>query len=651
MRHIVVGTAGHIDHGKSTLVRALTGTDPDRLKEEKARGITIDLGFASYERSDVTVAFVDVPGHERFVKNMLAGATGIDGVLLVVAAAESVMPQTREHLDICRLLRVPAGVIALTKRDLIDEEMLELARLEVREVVAGTFLENAPVIAVSARTGEGLDLLRAALDELPREVAHRREDAPARVPIDRVFSIKGFGTVVTGTLVAGTLTVGDDLVVVPRGRAVKVRGLQVHGRQVPRASVAQRTAVNLQGLDVDEIGRGDVLAADGAVSVSRRLDVAIEIVESARALPHGTRVRFHVGTTEVLGRVALIESPGGAVPPGGRAYARMRLERPIPVVRGDRFVLRAYSPPTTIGGGAVLDPLPPPGATHSKATRQRFAAIDPAWHTDERAPYAADLATLRAILRHAGAGGVLRAALTSRFGLPQLDAAAVTRTLVEAGDAAQVGDRIVARDVIAALGGAVVDLLARHHEADPLSEGLPREEVRTRLVRHAPPAVFDEVVASLQADGRVAASERLALTSHRPALSAEEEDAARRVGAAADERGLAALTEGGLAERTGLTPRVISRALIWLLREKQLVRVGELVVPAQQLARLVADLTALRGGANEAVLIDVGWFKARYDLTRKHAIPLLEYLDRQKVTRRVGDKREILEAPRRGVPT
>jgi selenocysteine-specific elongation factor len=642
MRHIVVGTAGHIDHGKSALVRALTGTDPDRLKEEKARGITIDLGFASYERGDVTVGFVDVPGHERFVKNMLAGATGIDGVLLVVAADESVMPQTREHLDICRLLRVPAGVVALTKCDLADAEMRELARLEVGEVVAGTFLEEAPVIAVSARTGEGVDALRGALDELPRQVGHRRDDAPARLPIDRVFSIKGFGTVVTGTLIAGTVTVGDDLVVVPRGRTVKVRGLQVHGRQVPRASVGQRTAVNLQGLDVGEIARGDTLTAEGAVSVSNRLDVAIEMVESARALPHGARVRFHVGTTEVLGRVALVESPNGSVPPGGRAYARIRLERPVPTVRGDRFVVRAYSPPLTIGGGAVLDPLPPPGATQSKATRARFAAIDPARHTEGGIAHAADLAALRAILQHSGAGGVSRAALSSRFGLPSLDAAAVTRALVEARDALQVGDRIVAQGVMSGLSRAVVDLLVRHHEADPLSEGLPREEVRTRLFRYAPPAVFEEIVASLQAEGRVTATERLALASHRPALSAEEEEAARRIEAAAEQRGLAAPTETGLAELTGLPPRVIARALVWLLREKRLVRVGDLVVPAQELRRLEADLAAVRRAANQSVLVDVGWFKERYDLTRKHAIPLLEYLDRQKVTRRVGDKREIL---------
>ncbi|MPZ21505.1 MAG: selenocysteine-specific translation elongation factor [Luteitalea sp.] len=642
MRHIVVGTAGHIDHGKSALVRALTGTDPDRLKEEKARGITIDLGFASYERGDVSVGFVDVPGHERFVKNMLAGATGIDGLLFVVAADESVMPQTREHLDICRLLRVPAGVIALTKCDLVDPETLELVRLEVREVVAGTFLEKAPVIAVSARTGDGVDVLRAALDELPHHVGHRRDDAPARLPIDRVFSIRGFGTVVTGTLVAGTLTVGEDLVVAPRGRAVKVRGLQVHGRQVPRASVGQRTAVNLQGLDVDEIARGDTLAAEGAVSVSNRLDVTIEIVESARALPHGARVRFHVGTTEVLGRVSLVGSSNGSLPPGGRAYARIRLERPIATVRGDRFVARAYSPPLTIGGGAVLDPLPPPGATQSKATRARFVAIDPARHTAERTPHAADVAALCAILQQAGAGGVARAALSSRFGLPASDASAVTRALADAGEALQVGDRLVAQNAIAALSRAVVELLSRHHQADPLSQGLPREEVRTRLFRYTPPAVFDEVVASLHAEGRVSATERLALTSHRPALSADEEEAARRIEAAIEPRGLAALTEAGLAEVTGLSPRVIARALVWLLREKRLVRLGELVVPAQQLSRLEADLVGVRRAASQSVLIDVSWFKERYDLTRKHAIPLLEYLDRQKVTRRVGDKREIL---------
>ncbi|MPY87644.1 MAG: selenocysteine-specific translation elongation factor [Luteitalea sp.] len=654
MKHIVIGTAGHIDHGKSALVRALTGTDPDRLKEEKARGITIDLGFASYEQGDVTVAFVDVPGHERFVKNMLAGATGIDGVLFVVAADESVMPQTREHLDICRMLEVPVGVIALTKCDLVDPEVLELVRLEVRELVAGTFLQDVPMVAVSARTREGLETLHAALDELPQRAKPRVHDTPARLPIDRVFSIKGFGTVVTGTLVAGTIMVGEDLVVMPQGRVVKVRGLQVHGRPVERATVGQRTAINLQGIAVDEIVRGDTLTAAAALSVSRRLDVVIELVESARPLPHGARVRFHVGTTEVLGRVALVEvedrhaaldaaaANGRTISPGGRAYARVRLERSIPTVRGDRFVLRAYSPPMTIGGGAVLDPVPPPGATRSEATRARFATLDPARHLTARVPHAADLAALRCLLQYAAAEGLLPAALTSRVGLTLSSAATVTRALVDGHEALHVGDRVVARSVTDALGRALVELVQRHHETDPLSEGMPREEVRTRLFRHAPQAVFDEVVTALHTAGRVTGTERLALASHRPALSEEEGDAVRRIEAASEQCGLAALTESGLAEVTRQPPRIVARAVLWLLRDKRLARVGELLVPGRELIRLEESVAAVRRAANKPVFVDVGWFKERYGLTRKHAIPLLEYLDRERVTRRVGDKREIL---------
>ena len=381
MRSVVIGTAGHIDHGKSALVRALTGTDPDRLKEEKARGITIDLGFAHLTCGDLNLAFVDVPGHERFVKNMLAGAGGIDLVLLVIAADESVMPQTREHFQICRLLGVPGGVIALTKADLADRDMLELATLEARELVAGSFLGAAPIVAVSSTTGQGLEELRAALAATAADVRRRDEGGPVRLPIDRVFTVKGFGTVATGTLVSGRIRDEQDLELLPAGRRVKVRGVQVHGEHASSAGAGNRVALNLAGVEVGDLARGDTLATPDVFDASRRLDVAVDLLADARPLKHGARVRFHHGTSELLGRVAIAGPRGDAgtpseVQPGASAYARIRLEAAAVVTRADRFILRAYSPPVTIGGGTVLDPHPPRGAIRTPAGLARFATLD-----------------------------------------------------------------------------------------------------------------------------------------------------------------------------------------------------------------------------------------------------------------------------------
>ncbi|HEX7020386.1 MAG TPA: selenocysteine-specific translation elongation factor, partial [Gemmatimonadaceae bacterium] len=360
---IVIGTAGHIDHGKSTLVRALTGIDPDRLKEEKARGITTDIGFAHAQIGDAPVAFVDVPGHERFIKNMLAGVGGIDAVLLVVAADESVMPQTREHFDICRLLRIPAGVVAITKADLADAETLELTMLETRELVAGTFLDGAPIVPVSAATGSGIEALRAAIAALPRRA--RADRGMVRMPIDRVFSMKGFGTVVTGTLVSGELHADEELVVAPDGRQVKVRGLQVHGAATPRVGPGHRVAANLGGVEVADVSRGQTLLSPGTLEPTRRFDATIERLASARPIKHGARVRFHHGTAEILGRVSF----------AGDTDVRIRLEAPAILARGDRFILRAYSPPTTIAGGEVLDPHPPRAGVRTEAGRARFRRI------------------------------------------------------------------------------------------------------------------------------------------------------------------------------------------------------------------------------------------------------------------------------------
>src|SRR6267143_1996247 len=358
-RHVVVGTAGHIDHGKTSLVKALTGTDTDRLPEEKARGITIDLGFAFLEEPDgLTIEVVDVPGHERFVKNMLAGVGGIDLAMLVIAADEGVMPQTREHLAICSLLHIRTGLVVLTKIDMVEPDWIELVRDDVATLVRGTFLEGAPVVAVSAKTGAGLDELRATLSRLAETVPARGTDQLPRLPIDRVFTIKGFGTVVTGTLAAGVLGMEDRVEVFPRGLQAKVRGLQAHSHAVERAVAGQRTAVNLQGLERAAVERGDVIGHAGTLQPTTLVDVVLEVLDDAsRPLKSRDRVRLHAGTSEIMARALLLE--GAELAPGKRAFARLRLEAPLVALAGDRFVIRSYSPIVTIGGGTLLDTDPP----------------------------------------------------------------------------------------------------------------------------------------------------------------------------------------------------------------------------------------------------------------------------------------------------
>jgi selenocysteine-specific elongation factor len=648
MRHIVIGTAGHIDHGKSALVRALTGIDPDRLKEEKLRGITIDLGFAHLERGDLTLAFVDVPGHERFVKNMLAGATGIDIVLLVVAADESVMPQTREHFDICRLLGIRGGVVALTKTDLVDADTLELVRLEVGELVGGSFLEGAPVVAVSARTGQGLEALVEALSAAARAVPSRRERGVFRLPIDRVFSVRGFGTVVTGTVAAGRVRVDDELVLLPSGRRVKVRGLQGHGRALQEAAAGQRAAINLAGVETGEIERGETLTVPGAFEPTRRLDAVVELVPSARPLRHGARVRFHAGTSERLGRVAIsrvVAGPGSAgepaaeIPPGGRAHVRIRLELPAVLTRGDRFILRAYSPPVTVGGGVVLDPHPPRGAIRTEAGRRRFARLDPGDGPIDATDVVARAAV--EMIAERGAAGVSAAALGHRLGLEAEALDCLTQRLARDGLVCPVGDGFVSADVVARAGRALVEQVAEYHRAQPLSDGLPREEAREKLFARAHPALFETVVRRLGEAGQIAGRERLALPTHRVAASDEEERLRARVEEVFRRAGLRPPDLAAAAAELGVAPAEIDRAARWLLRAKQLVKVDTLFFHAAALDALKREVRGLKAGGADATL-DVASFKERFGVTRKYAIPLLEYLDRERVTRRAGEVRVVL---------
>jgi selenocysteine-specific elongation factor len=632
MKHVVVGTAGHIDHGKSTLVQALTGIDPDRLKEEKERGITIELGFAHTAFDDVTVAFVDVPGHERFVKTMLAGAGGIDGVMLIVAADESVMPQTREHFDICRLLQVEHGMVVLTKADLVDEETLELVRLEVRELVEGSFLDGAPVVAVSARSGAGLDDLRALLMALGARVTHRRGDGATRLPIDRAFIMQGFGAVVTGTLIAGRLHVDDELVLEPGETPVRVRGVQVHGQRSEGAESGQRTAVNLGGVDAARITRGQTLAAPGSLTITRRLDATLDLLPTARVLKHGARVRFHQGTSETLGRVSLAGVGRADIQPGSRAHVRIRLESAAAITRGDRFIVRAYSPTVTIGGGEVLDPEPPRAGARTAAGERRFAALV---QDEQRA--------ISQMIADSEGHGLALTALTSRAGVAPPRVERLVASLEATGDARRVADRLLAPPLLEDLSARLLTVVGDFHRAHPLIDGVPREEARERVFARAHPAVFEDILARLAAAGKLIVRDRLALPGHRLELSPEEARARESIESAYRQAGLKPPDAATLATEGRIPPALVEKMTALLLRQKVLARLDTLIFHVDTLNQLKGEIQALKlAGPSGRATVDVATFKDRYGVTRKFAIPLLEWLDRERVTRRMGDTRVVL---------
>jgi len=639
MSSLIVGTAGHIDHGKSALVRALTGIDPDRLPEEKRRGITIDLGFADLELDDLRLGFVDVPGHERFIKNMLAGAHGIDLLALVIAADEGVMPQTREHFDICRLLDVRNGLMVITKKDLVDEEMLTLVEDEARELVDGSFLEDAPVVAVSSRTGAGLDELRVRLSEIARRVPPRSSDFTMRLPIDRAFSMKGFGSVVTGTLISGKITEGDELELLPPKVNVRVRGLQVHNKPVHEAHAGQRTAVNLAGIDTSQIERGMVLAAAGRLRPTQVVDVWIDVLPGAsRAVRSRSRVRFHIGAAEVLGRVRVLEG-SSQVEAGHGGLAQLRLEAPVVALHGDRFILRSYSPAETIAGGVILDPF---AVKHRGREMEHAVQLLRSLMLDDRA------AKFAAFVRTSGERGL-------RIG----DLAAVTgwtnevlnnvRSQVQAeGSVIDAGGVYLARESLDRLSLSVMAELERYHKREPLARGMLRETLREKVFTHSLPELFAGVIARLEADGKVVAEKDIVRSSqHSVGLSEQDAALSKRIDQVYLAAGVEAPSIDEAMTRAGVTAaqRAQARKLLQLLVDgRKLVRIqGEMFMHAQVVEELKTKLRNYASQHEPERLIDVAAFKDLAGVSRKYAIPLLEFFDREQVTRRAGDKRLILK--------
>jgi selenocysteine-specific elongation factor len=635
MKSVIVGTAGHIDHGKTALVKALTGIDADRLEEEKRRGITIDIGFAHFELpapdgSKIRLGFVDVPGHERFVRNMLAGVGGIDLVLLVIAADEGIKPQTREHFDICRLLAIRRGITVLTKSDEVDAETLEVVRLEVEDYVRGSFLDPAqsPMVAVSSLTGAGLDELKSALAQVASEVATKNSAALARLPVDRVFTMKGFGTVVTGTLVAGTIRKEEELEVFPAGKRVRVRGVQVHGSPAEAAIAGQRTALNLAGLSTEDLARGMTLATADTFRSTSRVDALLSLLPSAKPFKDGARVHFHAYTTETIAEARLYGAK--QLKPGDEAYAQLRFAEPMLLLPGDRFIVRQFSPVVTIGGGVVLDASP---ATRKQRVEEATAFLNTMRDGSPEQVLAARVARRGAIgLRLDDVPGEMniRREEATKLAAP---AGLVWRNLVWCNQV------LVAPAAYAEAKADALQAVKKFHDANPLVAGMSKEELRDRV--NLGPEVFYSVLGNLAEEKKLEVAGELVHVPGRGVVMKDEEAESKKI----IEQAFAAagLKVPSLKEvLAGLkVDKVRAQKIVTLLlRDKVLIKISEeLVFHQSALMDLRRKIAAFK---SHAPTIDVAHFKDMTGVSRKYAIPLLEYLDRERVTRRVGDERVIL---------
>lgn len=621
VRHLVLGTAGHIDHGKSALVKALSGTDPDRLVEEQRRGITIELGFADVALdAEHIVSFVDVPGHERFVRHMVAGAAGIDAVLLVVAADQGVQPQTREHLEICRLLDVRQGLIALTKCDLVEPDLAQVAALELQELVDETFLRGAPLVQVSARSGEGLDLLRGEILGLFEKIAERPDDGVTRLPVDRSFVLRGFGTVVTGTLVAGRLVEGQEVEVLPRGRRGRVRGVQVHHATVPEARAGRRTAVNLQGLETNEIPRGSTIGLPGTLRGTRRIWARLTLSDGApRSLKRGGPVRFHQGTAECGAAYRVLFQSGDDL------SVELFLDAPTVLVPGDRFILRRPAPVNTVGGGVVVDVDPP----------ARREAVESLFLSDALRPES----LLRSRLSRAGARGREPAALAVELGLTPGRVGALLSELESGGTAVRAGPCWVDAGAWNRTRERTLEALASFHEQEPLRTGISREALRQAAGADLSQDGWRLLLEGLDGEGRLQLNGDLVCTAgHSVTLSDADRSLYGKIEGAFRSAGLDPPDWESLA---GEASRKRAGKLVDLLvSQGRLVRIHD----GKLFHREALDglLKKLRDFARSSPTIDVGAFKQLAGVTRKNAIPLLEHLDAQRITRRSGNSREIL---------
>jgi selenocysteine-specific elongation factor len=639
MREIVLGTAGHVDHGKTSFIRALTGIETDRLKEEKKRGITIELGFAYLDLPcGHRIGIVDVPGHERFVKNMVAGVTGMDLLAFVIAADEGIMPQTREHFDICRLLGVDEGFVVITKKDLVDEDWLEMVIEEVDDFCRGSFLEGAPIVTVSSVSGEGLDQVIDIIDQFVRQHQFTEAFGPFRLPIDRVFAMKGFGAVVTGTSISGRTALGDELRLYPGDRSAKVRGIQVHSQTVDVVEAGHRTAINLQGTELEEISRGMVLATPGCLEANFMLDCSLfYLPANQKPLKHRTRVRVHLGTAELTGRVSLLTAD--EIKPGEEVPVQLLLEEPVAVWPGDRYVIRSYSPVVTIGGGEVL-------GSQAPKKRKRLAEKDRAYNESVFQVLQHGIVEDRLLLflKEAWTIGLTFDQLAVRLGIfgkqltKVLGVPLSAKRLVVVDSAAQ---RYLAKEAADEVTATIVSSLTAYHQSHPLRNGLSKEEVRSGFKSHVNPKVFNYCLNELLRKNVVVQEESvIRLADHQVALKADEKQLRSDLQAWYRQRGLMTPTVKETYEHFADYPAELVKSVIdLLLKDGTLMKVSEaLYFDAAQLQDLQDKVTAHLREHGE---IDAPGFKDLSGLTRKFSIPILEYLDRIKLTIRIGDKRVL----------
>jgi selenocysteine-specific elongation factor len=634
MKAVIVGTAGHIDHGKSALVRALTGTDPDRLAEEKRRGITIDLGFANLDLpspagESIRIGFVDVPGHERFVRNMLAGVGGIDLVLFVVAADESIKPQTREHFDICRLLGAQRGITVLTKSDLIDAETLDVVKMELADFLKGSFLDpaNSPVIAVSSKTGAGLDELRRELARLAAEIPAKDSAAVFRLPIDRVFTMKGFGTVVTGTLISGMVHKDQELELHPVGTRMRVRGVQVHGAAAEQAIAGQRTALNLVGVETAELARGMMLTLPGIFHPTRRVSVALDLLRSAKPLRDGARVHLHVFTAETIAEVNLLGAK--QLQPGESGLARLKLDHPLLLFPDDHFIIRQFSPVVTIGGGRVLDAAEPPRRIRSDERTAFLRTIAGANH---------EQSLIARVARRREEGLSISAAI-AETGWQSARIAPMAAAPVSSGKLLRFEDVLLSPEVVESLRTKIVQALEQFHKVNPLVAGISREELRDSVGLQE--NVFRPVLEMLGRDKKLdARGEIVSAAGKGVVLRDEEAESKQQIEQAFAAAGLKVPLLKEVLASLPVDKVRAQKILTLLLRDRVLVKLSDdLVFHRDTLDKLRRQIVAQKPKTPK---LNVGNFKDLFGITRKYAIPLLEYLDRERVTRREGDERVIL---------
>jgi selenocysteine-specific elongation factor len=633
MKNLILGTAGHIDHGKTSLVKSLTGVDTDRLPEEKARGITIELGFAGLDLpGGIHFGIVDVPGHEKFVRTMVAGVGGMDLVMLVIAADEGVMPQTREHLDICQLLGVRRGVVALTKSDLVDQDWLDLVVEEVREFLAGSFLEAALVIPVSSRTGNGIERLRDELGLIAGELEQKRSEGQYRLPVDRVFTLAGFGTVVTGTLLSGTVRTGDEAELLPSGLPCRIRGIQAHGAKVDIGEAGTRLALNLQGVDHHQVRRGDVVVLKGIYRTTRIVDVYLNHLASApRSLKHRAGLRLHSSTYEVPATVILFDRD--ALAPGESAYAQLRLAHPVLLLNGDPFVLRSSSPSATIAGGRILDPFPP---GHRRRSVEALGLLD-------NLSTGAESGIIAGMVSGSFLSGISHTELSARSGILPKRLEAALATLLASGDIVQVvrdPKKYLSRESFASLCDLLINVMNSYFAQNPLKEGIGKEELKTRIPARSDERFFTPCLAALEKSGKIAVERDLVRLAGRKAGSETAQADIRQ-------QLLSALEAGGkeppflndLCNRLKLSEKPALEHLALLVAEGVVVKVkSDIFYAAPALMEIEALLTTCLKEKGE---ISPPEFREITGLSRKFMIPVLEYFDTKKVTIRLGDKRVL----------